>query len=217
MFILGHIGISLGAGILVNYIAGANKTSPSTKAGPVPTQDNPLGRKTVFSVARGLDLRFLMAGSMLPDIFDKPLGIFILGSSLSNGRIYCHTLFFLLVLALAGLWLFKSRKTGWLLAAAVGVFLHLVLDEMWKDPVTMYWPLLGAEFPRRHVVDWLADMLNMLLHNPSVYISELVGLAIVLCFLAILVTRDRVLDFVLGGNYTSGKRSGRSYEGLKQV
>ncbi|OGO16292.1 MAG: hypothetical protein A2Z02_03655 [Chloroflexi bacterium RBG_16_48_7] len=163
-------------------------------------------RKSAFSIARGIDLRFLMLGSMLPDIFDKPLGIFIFGNTLSNGRIFCHTLLFLVLLVLAGLWLLKYRRTGWLLAIAGGVFLHIILDEMWLEPATLFWPALGLEFVRENVRDWISAMISALTHNPKVYISEIAGLAIILCFLAILIARDRVMDFVLAGKYEPNVR-----------
>ena len=44
------------------------------------------------------DLAFVGIGSLLPDMIDKPLGYMIYGS-MATGRIYAHTLLFLLILA----------------------------------------------------------------------------------------------------------------------
>ena len=47
---------------------------------------------------RGADLAFVLLGSMLPDIIDKPLGTILFGTP-AMGRIFAHTLLFLLLLA----------------------------------------------------------------------------------------------------------------------
>ncbi len=200
MFIFGHVGITLGVGLLVNRVIAA-KTQPGLATAPAPGNITGREKKQDFSVSDGLDLRFLMVGSMLPDVIDKPIGIFIFGSTLSNGRIFSHTLLFLFLLTLAGICLLRYRKTGWLLAIVAGVFLHLVLDEMWWDPVTLLWPALGIEFATRNVRDWVSEMLLALTHNPKVYVSEIIGFAIIMCFLVVLIMRDRIMDFLLAGRY----------------
>lgn len=44
----------------------------------------------------------ILVGSVLPDIIDKPLGGIILKDTIGNGRIYAHTLLFLLSLFVIG-------------------------------------------------------------------------------------------------------------------
>jgi inner membrane protein len=113
-------------------------------------------------------------GSMLPDIIDKPLGCFIFGSA-SNGRIYAHTLLFLMVLMVLA---FFNPKVTWL---AGGVLAHLFLDQMWSSPVILLWPLLGS-FPLHDPLS-LSGYLELLLiglKNPGVYIPEILGLAYLL-------------------------------------
>ena len=41
-----------------------------------------------------IDYRLVAAGTNLPDLIDKPLGIYLLGRQLGSGRIYGHTLLF---------------------------------------------------------------------------------------------------------------------------
>ena len=48
--------------------------------------------------SESIDYRLVLLGSMLPDIIDKPLGGFIFKDALGSGRIYAHTLIFLLLL-----------------------------------------------------------------------------------------------------------------------
>ncbi len=38
------------------------------------------------------DYRLVAVGAMLPDVVDKPLGIYLLRRQLRNGRVYGHTL-----------------------------------------------------------------------------------------------------------------------------
>ncbi len=86
-----------------------------------------------------------IAGAVLPDIIDKPLGHLLLGGTLDYGRIYAHTLLFCAVFACFAL-LLTCYRVRWALPATVlaaGIAGHQVLDFMWLDPVTWYYPLLG--------------------------------------------------------------------------
>src|SRR3974390_1194429 len=78
------------------------------------------------------DYRVVMIGSMLPDIIDKPLGIYIFTQALDSGRIFCHTLLFVAVLALSSILLYCIKKQTWLAFLAIGSFMHLILDQLWR-------------------------------------------------------------------------------------
>jgi membrane-bound metal-dependent hydrolase YbcI (DUF457 family) len=91
---------------------------------------------------RWVDLAFLALGSMLPDIIDNPLGLVVFGTP-AEGRTFCHTLLFLLVLAALAFYLKDVR----LASVSAGVAAHLVLDFIWQSPIILFWPLLGG-FPR---------------------------------------------------------------------
>lgn len=82
-------------------------------------------------------------GAILPDLIDKPLGHFLLADSLNAGRIYAHTLLLLLIIVVLGLYYWRKKSNYLLLAAAAGVGSHLLLDQIWQAPVTLFWPLLG--------------------------------------------------------------------------
>lgn len=86
-------------------------------------------------------------GAVLPDLLDKPVGHILLAGSLNSGRIIGHGLLFLALLLVAGVALNKRRGSFALLAVAVGVVSHQVLDAMWAMPVTWYFPLLGPYEP----------------------------------------------------------------------
>jgi inner membrane protein len=157
MLLFAHTGITLGTAKVMARAAGWREKG-------LPAQ---------------LDYRLVLIGSMLPDLIDKPLGGVIL--PLGNGRIYSHTLLFLLAVLVVGVvfWFWK-RKT-WGLVLAGGTALHHTLDFMWQDPQTFLWPLYGWGFPTGDAGDWLGMWLTNLV-NPQVLIPEIIGLLILAVF-----------------------------------
>jgi membrane-bound metal-dependent hydrolase YbcI (DUF457 family) len=132
---------------------------------------------------------------MLPDVIDKPLGYLYMHS----GRTTSHTLLFGL-LCLAPLTYFhKPRERRWLLALSVGVFAHLFFDEMWSQPVVLFWPLFGTVFPPSVSSKWLYYWITTVFHVPSLFVPELVGMSIVLAFAASLLRRRTVKAFIRKG------------------
>ena len=119
-----------------------------------------------------IDLAFLAVGSMLPDIIDKPLGFLIFGT-MNHGRIFAHTLLFLLVLAALAVSIRDIRLTS----LGAGVLIHLALDSMWSSPVILLWPLLGS-FPPADYIDALSyvQMLLQGLRDPGILVPECLGL-----------------------------------------
>ncbi|MGA9187627.1 MAG: hypothetical protein WB014_03475 [Methanosarcina sp.] len=63
-------------------------------------------------------------------MIDKPVGEVIFASTLANGRIIGHTLFFVLLLSPIGVYVYKKRKDSRGLALASGSFFHLLEDQM---------------------------------------------------------------------------------------
>ncbi len=120
-----------------------------------------------------VSLAFLVLGSMLPDIIDKPLGLIVFGSP-NMGRTFAHTLLFLMLLSALCLY---SRDIR-LFSLTWGVLIHLSLDFMWDSPQILLWPLLGP-FPTAPLLDTMSylEMLLSGLKNPVVWIPELAGLA----------------------------------------
>ena len=125
-----------------------------------------------------IDLAFLAVGSMLPDIIDKPLGFMIFGT-MNHGRIFAHTLLFLLVLAALAVSIRDIR----LASLGAGVLIHLALDLMWNSPVILLWPLLGS-FPPADYIDALSyvQMLLQGLRDPGILVPECLGLGYLIYF-----------------------------------
>ena len=123
-----------------------------------------------------LDARWVLLGAILPDLVDKPLG-FALGLS---GRIWAHTALVALAVTFVGA-AFSRRGSGAVLALALGMWTHLLLDRMWMLPMTFLYPAYGFAFPPEAIS--LGDYLHTLLADPVVWAGEIVG-AIVLIAIA---------------------------------
>lgn len=115
---------------------------------------------------------FVILGSMLPDIIDKPLGWAIYGTP-AMGRIYAHTLVFLLALIAISL-LARSKAVA---SMTGGVGAHLILDSMWASPVILFWPILG-DFPINIEINPEGHLKMILagLMNPWISVPEALGI-----------------------------------------
>jgi membrane-bound metal-dependent hydrolase YbcI (DUF457 family) len=129
-------------------------------------------------LSRRIALAYLALGSMLPDIIDKPLGLIVFGTP-AMGRIFAHTLIFLLVLTALAVALLDFR----IASISGGVLAHLVLDSMWKSPVTLLWPFLG-NFPMTVELSTFSYVKQLLfeLGDPSVLVPEVLGLSYLIYF-----------------------------------
>ncbi len=117
-----------------------------------------------------LPLRWLLVGTLLPDLVDKPaylLAVVLTGRRgaelgiLSGTRTFGHTLVFVLAWIAVGWWIWRrsGRKTGLVLATlGLGAATHLVLDLLdnwlggskgiWEAGVRgIFFPFLGMAFP----------------------------------------------------------------------
>jgi len=119
-----------------------------------------------------VDYRYVIFGSMLSDIIDKPLGNILLHDMLNNGRIIGHSLLFAMLLTIIGI---RYRKSFFL---AYGLWMHLLLDMMWLNPVALLWPLLG-NFQR---LDFEFSHFFVTIQQPYNLFGELAGL-VALAFL----------------------------------
>jgi inner membrane protein len=223
MLLFAHMGIALGAGILLDKsLTGSHPfstnskfqlSSPSLRA-RAPSQsfehseeaanrqrsnlsDNP--PTSLASPKKHLDYRFLLIGSFLPDLIDKPIGDVFFYQTFQNGQIFAHTLCFTIFLALLGAYVYRGWKKSWCLMLSFGCAIHLILDGLWLHPRTLFWPIYGWSFPKLDPVNffgWLPGMLHILVANPIVYISELVGFAILAWAAVRLIQMGKVHAFI---------------------
>src|SRR2546427_10373892 len=135
MFLLGHLGIGLGLAWLLS-------TRSSVR----------------------IDYRLILAGSILPDLIDKPLAFLL---SL-EGRLWAHTFLFLVaILALS----FVPSWWG-LRLRGFGGSTHLLLDRIWNQPAVVLSPGYGWTFPAASFdVDF---WVQALLHDPLIQTRAIV-------------------------------------------
>lgn len=160
MFILGHLGITVGIFALARKLPGLS--------------------------AIPMDLRLVALGAMLPDLIDKPLGQIILADHIGNGRMIAHTLLFCILLFAAGLYIYRGRQHTGMLVISAASFLHLLEDSLWNTPETLFWPLLGTGFPNNTpqigFAEFFLDILRTSYTPASshVFISEVIGLVFIM-------------------------------------
>ena len=202
MLILGHAGIILSAAVLLSGAATVFRSPiPRQEKTAVASPDDPLNQPESWltSLVRHVDIRLLLLGSLLPDIIDKPLGHIFFRETLSSGRTIGHTLFFLILITLAGLFLYRRGKKTWLLVVSFCVLAHLILDQMWKTPETLLWPFFGFAFEKHDITSWIPDTLDALATKPEVYIPELVGGLVIIWFAWEILRRRKLLSFIKYG------------------
>jgi inner membrane protein len=176
MYLLAHAGITLGAARVVEQAV-----------------NRPFFR---------LDYRFILLGSLLPDIVDKPLGRIIFGEVIANGRIYLHTLIFLVMTILLGVFIYRWKHSLWGFCIAFGVLMHLVMDAMWMDPITLFWPFISPAFgkgPGIAFLDIVHSWVHTLFIEPRAFLPELAGLVILVIFSCRVIKEKRVMAFIKTG------------------
>jgi len=160
LFILGHTGITLGvAGVAAGLEGG---TSPD-----------------------GLFTPALVIGANLPDLMNKPIGVFFPDLGLGTGRGLAHTLVFNLGLLATG-WYLYAHGRPYLLYVALASIGHMSLDEMWRMPRVLLWPFYGFSFPRvgrRRFMPQILAWCQALRTHPGVYGFEAAGAMLILVYL----------------------------------
>jgi inner membrane protein len=205
MLAFAHIGIAVGCGVITDTLGSliASKKEP-----PVKARVNQVNKKSHSNITNQpstgrnkirVDYRFLIIGSMLPDIIDKPLGQVILKDVFSNGRIFSHTLLFLLSMFIIGILVYKFAHKSWFLNIAFGVLIHQALDGIWLYPTTFLWPVWGMFFPRYNLTNWAQSLIESLTTNPWTYVPEGIGAVILVYYFVILLVKKSFLKFFKTG------------------
>ena len=178
MFLVAHTGLATAPAALVARWWGERRGF----AGPPP------------------DLRWLIAGTVLPDLVDKTVGQVLFKPYFENGRIFGHTFVVALLVSVAGAYRWRRRGDSRVLLLACGMASHLVLDRMWTDPTTAFWPALGP-FERHPSLQTILAQVIDALRDPFFWVDELGGAALLGLSLRWLGVRSRadLRSFVLAG------------------
>jgi membrane-bound metal-dependent hydrolase YbcI (DUF457 family) len=211
MLVFGHAGITLGAAWLLSTIISKSHQPKMEDSSQIATeatynQSPALEVQTkmkknswITNLSAYIDIRILLIASLLPDIIDKPLGQLIFRQTFSNGRLFGHTLLFFMVVAILGLIYYGFYRKTWPLVIAFGIFMHLILDQMWNSPSTLLWPLYGTSFPRIDLSNWLTNMINLLLTHPIVALPEISGMLVIFLFCIEILRKRSVIHFIRYG------------------
>src|SRR3972149_3833620 len=200
MFLFGHVGLTWGGALAVATLSDRFLPSAPQRLGPASRAPPTVGR-----LSSAIDYRLVIVGSMLPDLIDKPLGVYIVRDELSNGKIFAHSLLFVLLLLLVA-FAWRGTVGSALSLLALGSLAHLAMDRLWTDLDTLLWPLLGWRFERVDVSGWSGQMLEQLFSDPYTYVSEAVGTTLVVILLAVLIRRGGLHDFILAGRMPAPSR-----------
>ncbi len=136
-----------------------------------------LRKKGLF---RKIDYRKVALSSILPDLIDKPMAVFVFPESRS-ALLFSHTL----ILHLA-VWLWTALK-GWRnLPYALAFTGHLLLDRIWEFPQTFFFPFRGWSFHRWRDVGspgaFGKAYFEVTLEHPELVVGEIAGLIALLWF-----------------------------------
>ena len=110
-----------------------------------------------------LDHRLVIVGALLPDAVDGPTG----RAGVAHSLLASAVLLAAVVLATRG----RRRLRRSLVALAIGVFLHLVLDGIWVNRRVFLWPFAGSDLGDARLPSLARGLLDVPL--------ELAGLAAV--------------------------------------
>lgn len=180
MFIFGHVGITVGVVYLFAFLFFK-------------------GKRTWF--AGDIDFRLVIVAAMLPDIVDKLVGMVLFKEEISNGRLFTHSIF---VIGIISILIFiavriKYGPTLKTLLYVPPIWMHLILDRMWEEPDTLFWPLFGAGFPKLDIE--VGDYFSILLSEPYILAGEILG-ALIIVALVIrhrVYTKTNILGFLRDG------------------
>lgn len=146
-----------------------------------------------------IDYRYVLIGSVLPDIIDKPIGAFLFRSTFHNSRIFAHTLMFIILLLLIGEFYFITKEKNSILLLGVSSLIHLILDSMWLYPKILFWPYFGLKFPARTEGDWIKEDFVHLISSRTYLLPEFIGFIIIAYYFINLIKNKEVRTFISQG------------------
>ena len=155
---------------------------------------------------------FCAIGSVLPDLVDKGLGHIVFSSSLDNGRIFFHSLIIVLLFAVVGLIVWNYYRSFAFLVVGLGVLLHQVVDMMWKQPVTWYYPLLGP-----YPVDVTPDYFDQAVLAELSSVTEWIFFIAILVIVLVLYRNKTIHDTLLYPDPRMQQKTRKFYGGLVGV
>ena len=110
-----------------------------------------VGMSQKFALRRPLDYRLVVLMTILPDVVDRALYVFVIPGA-EGGRLFAHTLLFNLVLLAV---LVAIRRDLWIYG--VLPLVHLLLDLQGLSADQLFWPFLGADLSNVEIPGGLGE------------------------------------------------------------
>ena len=129
---------------------------------------------------RRIDYRFILLGSVLPDLMDGALSLFFFEGN--SGRWIAHSILAVVVVTVLIVVGFRGERRVSVFGVGVGWLLHLVGDGMWQAPLTFLWPAFGTDFSATPREPYSWDLLSDPLSHSLTWAGELAGLAVLAWF-----------------------------------
>lgn len=154
----------------------------------------------VFRGNPRLDYRYAIAGSLLPDVLDKPVGRVFFRDQFDTGHLWGHTLL-VNVVFFAVLFFLRGRRKRKLVLVPIASLLHLAEDGMWNQARVFWWPLFGTAFPREPIAGPWWEFLDPV-RQPWTVAGEAVGAILLLWLFAAhgILNREGLLAFLRTGH-----------------
>ena len=188
MLIFGHIGIT--TAVIKLYEKGTKKENNNS-----------------------IDYRIVMVGSLLPDIIDKPLVQIIYGLQNHHGHFIAHSFIFSTLMIVLGICVFRMKNNKTILLLGICSLIHQIFDKMMLLPNVFFLPnidfnhfivLQKFEFIHNIIIPvyakfpYLEDVV-LYFEKPYVFISEIIGLSIIIYFIRKLYINKKYINFIKYG------------------
>ncbi len=175
MFILGHIGLTIGL-LLLGLI---------------------IFKK--YELINQIDFRLIALFAILPDIIDKTIGYVIFRGTLNNGRLFSHTLLFLIIFCVIFFLIIGSY--WWVYSFPI--ITHQLFDTLWFSPELWFWPGYGWSFKALDINVW-EHWYSALINDPFIISTEIMGFIIIV----IIIVHFKIY---IRKNFIYGLKTGRLY------
>jgi hypothetical protein len=139
--------------------------------------------------AEPIDYRLVALGSLLPDMVDRATRAASRRTWRRDQHLLGHTLLLNAPVVVAGISLALRRRDARLLAMGTAAITHLLVDPVIRSPRTLFWPLLGLDFPESRG-----------LSGPLTVLTQVVAGVAVLATLFSLQRRGRLNDLISRGS-----------------
>jgi inner membrane protein len=136
-----------------------------------------------------IDYRFVIIGSILPDLIDKPMNILV--DHTLSGRMYAHTLLFSAILLLIGM--VHNFKYINVFILGLCCLVHIILlDGMWLDPKVFLFPLYGINLTGGNHYINIPYISAIYTSSAYLIIGEILGIFILYKYIKDIIYKNKI-------------------------